>query len=85
MAKKKEKSTVEKRARQARKNTSINKKVMKNIKGLIKKVVQSNILEDLRVAISKIDKAAKKGILHKNTAARKKSRLMKKFNKATKK
>ncbi len=30
-----------------------------------------------RAAISKIDRAAAKGILHKNTAARKKSRLMK--------
>ena len=31
-------------------------------------------------AISALDKAVSKGILHKNNAARKKSRLMKKFN-----
>jgi small subunit ribosomal protein S20 len=31
-------------------------------------------------AISTIDKAAKKGIMHKNTAARKKSQLQKLFN-----
>lgn len=31
-------------------------------------------------AIKKIDKAASKGIMHKNTAARKKSRLMLKLN-----
>ena len=30
-----------------------------------------------RAAISRIDKAAAKGVMHKNTAARKKSRLMK--------
>ena len=30
-----------------------------------------------RAAIKRIDKAASKGIIHKNTAARKKSRLMK--------
>lgn len=30
-----------------------------------------------RAAMSKIDRAAAKGIMHKNTAARKKSRLMK--------
>ena len=31
-------------------------------------------------AISEIDKAVSKGIVHRNTAARKKSRLMKKLN-----
>lgn len=34
----------------------------------------------LTTAVSTIDKAAKKGIIHKNAAARKKSRLMKKLN-----
>ena len=33
-------------------------------------------------AISKLDKAAGKGIIHRNAAARKKSRLMARFNKA---
>ena len=33
-------------------------------------------------AISALDKAAEKGILHRNNAARRKSRLMKKLNKA---
>ncbi len=32
--------------------------------------------ETLQLAIKKIDKAAAKGVLHKNTAARKKSRLI---------
>jgi small subunit ribosomal protein S20 len=32
--------------------------------------------EALRLAIKRIDKAATKGVLHKNTAARKKSRLL---------
>ena len=35
---------------------------------------------ELRLAVSKIDKAVKKGILHKNTAARKKSALALKLN-----
>ncbi len=34
----------------------------------------------VRVAIKKIDQAASKGILHKNTAARRKSALEKKLN-----
>lgn len=32
--------------------------------------------EALRLAMKRIDKAAAKGVIHKNTAARKKSRLM---------
>lgn len=38
--------------------------------------------EAVRVAIKKIDQAAAKGLLHKNTAARKKSRLAVKLNAA---
>ncbi len=37
----------------------------------------------LKNAISQIDKAVSKGILHKNNAARKKSRLTKRLNKVT--
>jgi small subunit ribosomal protein S20 len=36
--------------------------------------------EVVREAISSLDKAAVKGIIHKNNAARRKSRLMKKLN-----
>ncbi len=35
--------------------------------------------EALAAAIKRIDKAAQKGVLHKNTAARKKSRLVKRL------
>ena len=38
--------------------------------------------EALRLAIKRIDKAAKKGVIHKNAAARKKSRLTKAINEA---
>lgn len=36
--------------------------------------------EKIRDAIQKLDKAASKGILHKNNVARRKSRLMKRYN-----
>ncbi len=36
----------------------------------------------VRLAVKRIDSAASKGIIHKNAAARKKSRLMKKVNAA---
>jgi|TARA_B100000959_G_scaffold64509_1_gene68232 small subunit ribosomal protein S20 len=35
----------------------------------------------LRSAVSALDKAVTKGVLHRNTAARKKSRLAKQYNK----
>ncbi|HSP28427.1 MAG TPA: 30S ribosomal protein S20 [Ilumatobacteraceae bacterium] len=38
--------------------------------------------EAVRAAVKRIDSAASKGIIHKNAAARKKSRLMKKVNAA---
>ena len=38
-----------------------------------------SVEEATRRAVQKIDKAAAKGVLHKNTAARKKSRLMKRI------
>lgn len=40
----------------------------------------SEAKDSVVAAISEIDKAVAKGIIHKNTAARKKSRLMKKLN-----
>ena len=42
-----------------------------------------NKAEAVRSAISKIDCAVSKGILHKNTAARKKSQLARKLNNAS--
>ncbi|HZU87352.1 MAG TPA: 30S ribosomal protein S20 [Anaerolineaceae bacterium] len=40
---------------------------------------QETSAESVRMAISALDKAAEKGILHKNNAARRKSRLMKRL------
>jgi small subunit ribosomal protein S20 len=38
--------------------------------------------EAIRQAIKALDKAAAKGVIHRNNAARRKSRLMRKFNQA---
>ena len=53
----------------------------------VKKVEAAIVLNDATAAAttftdasSKLDKAASKGLIHKNAAARKKSRLMKKMN-----
>jgi len=36
--------------------------------------------EAVRLAVSELDRAAKKGVIHRNNAARRKSRLMKQLN-----
>jgi len=40
-------------------------------------------LDTVKKALTELDVAATKGIIHKNTAARRKSRLMKRFNAAS--
>ncbi|MBI5879924.1 MAG: 30S ribosomal protein S20 [Chloroflexi bacterium] len=40
--------------------------------------------EAIKRAVSELDRAVAKGVIHKNNAARRKSRLMKKFNSAAK-
>ncbi|MBM4419230.1 MAG: 30S ribosomal protein S20 [Chloroflexi bacterium] len=47
-------------------------------------VPASESAEAVRVAISHLDRAVSKGVLHPNNAARRKSRLMKRLNAATK-
>lgn len=82
----KKKLSVLKRARQAEKRRLRNKAIKTNLKTLVKKAltsIQANKedKEPLVInAVKKLDKAVSKGIIHKNTAARKKSRLMKKLN-----
>lgn len=67
-----------------------NKMVKTNLKTSVKKfdlaVTEGNVeaaQEAFRLATKKIDMAATKGILHKNTAARKKSTLARVLNKMT--
>ena len=52
------------------------KKTVKAVKGSDKKAAEDN----LKVAVKRIDKATSKGLVHKNKAARQKSRLMKMKN-----
>lgn len=79
-----------KRVEIAERNRQRNITVKSAVKTAAKKVVEGinskseTLNSDLVSAISKLDKAASKGILHKNTVARKKSRLMKKINEAAK-
>ena len=60
-----------------------NRAVRSELKTRVKTATASARSDDdssVRLAMSKIDRAVAKGVLHKNTAARKKSRLMQKIN-----
>jgi small subunit ribosomal protein S20 len=80
------KKSAEKELRKTVKRNAANKKVANKLKDLVKtsiKQIKANdkkVKEDFTKTIKAIDKAAKKGIIKKNTASRKKSRLMKKIN-----
>jgi small subunit ribosomal protein S20 len=62
-----------------------NKAVRSELKTRVKSAVSSaetgaeNSAEALRLAVKRIDKAATKGVIHKNAAARQKSRLAKRI------
>jgi small subunit ribosomal protein S20 len=81
--------SAQKRIRVAAKRQARNKHIQSFTKTAVKKVVVSAGAKDgntnalLLQAIAAIDKAASKGVYHKNTAARKKSRLTKMVNRAT--
>lgn len=63
--------------RQTAKRTAQNKDVKTRLKTIFKKAVSSRDAEFAKSVESQFDKAAKTGAIHKNKAARKKSRLAK--------
>ncbi|ADL07660.1 30S ribosomal protein S20 [Thermosediminibacter oceani] len=79
-------ASAKKKMRQARKRTLRNRLVKSKIKAAIKKFNEALKLQDVENiksaligAVKALDKAASKGVIHKNAAARKKSRLYKKL------
>ncbi|MCZ7602050.1 MAG: 30S ribosomal protein S20 [Melioribacteraceae bacterium] len=81
-------ASAKKRARQNETRRIRNKAIKSKVNTLVGKVLDSTEKEQaevvLKSAVSAIDKAASKGKLHKNTAARKKARLTKFVNKLEK-
>ena len=70
-------SSTIKRARQNTKRMLRNRKVKNKMKSVVKAMKKNGVQEDLGKAYSAVDKALKNGIIHANTAARKKSLLAK--------
>ncbi len=78
--------SAEKRMRQERKRRLHNRMIKSTVKTEITKARQAigagteSAEEAVRKAASELDRAAKKGVIHPNNAARRKSRLMKQLN-----
>lgn len=71
-------------AKKKENNNVVEQKTKTAVKKFVKEVEAGNkkeAQEKLNVAIKNIDKAASSGLMHKNKAARQKSRLMKMNNK----
>ena len=63
--------------RRDRRRTIINKKIKRAYKETVRAVRKNPTAETLKKAYSQLDRAAKKKVIHKNKAARLKSRLSK--------
>ncbi len=84
------KKSAKKELRKSQKRTVLNankkRKIKKTIKDIRKSLDKQNIDEAKKLAnevVSLIDKAAKSKIIHKNSAARKKSRIFKAIKKSS--
>ncbi len=71
--------------RQEQKRRLHNRSIKSLVKTQITKARQAIATDEnaeaaVRVAVSELDRAAKKGVIHRNNAARRKSRLMKLLN-----
>ncbi len=82
-------AAAEKRMRQEQRRRAFNRSTKSVVKTAVTKARNAIVTpavsgEDttaaVRAAISELDKAAKKGVIHKNNASRRKSRLMKQLN-----
>lgn len=78
--------SAEKRVRVTKKKTLRNKSFISALRTAVKKANKSisenaeNRWDLVNFAIKKFDQGVSKGIIHKNTASRKKSRLRQKYN-----
>ena len=66
-----------------------NKAAKSEVKTRIKTVIvaaqagSDTVLEDMRIAVKRLDKAAARGIIHKNQASNRKARLVRRINALT--
>ncbi len=69
-------------AKRAERNKAVKSELKTRAKNAVAAAGTDEGTEAMRLAVKRIDMAASKGVIHKNQAARRKSRLMKKLNAA---
>lgn len=69
-------------AKRADRNKAVKSELKTRTRTAVKTAGTDDGDEALRIAVKRLDMAAAKGVIHKNQAARRKSRLMKKINAA---
>ena len=69
-------------AKRQERNKAVKSELRTRVKTATSSAGTAENAEDVRMAMKRLDKAATKGIIHPNNAARRKSRLMKKINAA---
>ena len=67
-------------AKRAERNKAVKSELKTRVKNATRSVGTDAHDDDLKLAIKRLDKAASKGVIHPNQAARRKSRLMRKAN-----
>lgn len=67
-------------AKRAERNKAVKSELKTRVKNAVKSVGTDSQDADVKAAIKRLDKAASKGVIHPNQAARRKSRLMAKVN-----
>ena len=67
-------------AKRAERNKAVKSELKTRVKNAVKAAGTEQNEETLRLAVKRLDMAASKGVIHKNQAARRKSRLMKQLN-----
>jgi len=61
-------------------NKAVKSEVRTRVKNAVAAAGTENEMDQLRLAVKRLDKAATKGVIHKNQAANRKSGLMKRIN-----
>ena len=72
--------SAKKELRKIKKRVVLNKMRRENFKNAIKNAVKTKSADAIKLAQQALDKAAKAGVIKKNTASRRLSRLMKKIS-----
>lgn len=77
---KSQKKRIKTNLKRQERNKSVRSELKTRVKNAVSAIGSDNQDTAVRAAVKRLDTAATKGVIHKNAAARKKSRLMKRVN-----